>query len=183
MKQKSVIRLAGLLLIFTSLSLPLALNAQDEEKVEKLTQDAQEAKAQFISADALMESLFNNSYGYVIFPNVGKGAIGVGGAAGNGVVYEKGNAVGTAKMKQVSVGFQFGGQTYREVIFFENQAALDRFKGNNFEFSAQASAVAVTKGASTNVKYRDGVLVFTQEKGGLMYEASIGGQKFSYKPL
>ena len=84
MKQKSVIRLAGLLLIFTSLALPLALNAQDEEKVEKLSQDAQEAKSQFISADGLMESLFNNSYGYVIFPNVGKGAIGVGGAAGNG---------------------------------------------------------------------------------------------------
>jgi lipid-binding SYLF domain-containing protein len=183
MKQKSVMWLAGLLLIFTSLALPLALNAQDEEKVEKLTQDAQEAKSQFISADGLMESLFNNSAGYAIFPNVGKGAIGVGGAAGNGVVYEKGKAIGTAKMKQVSVGFQFGGQAYREVIFFENQAALDRFKGNNFEFSAQASAVAVTKGASGNVKYRNGVLVFTQEKGGLMYEASIGGQKFSYKPL
>jgi lipid-binding SYLF domain-containing protein len=183
MKQKSVIRLAGLLLIFTSLSLPLALNAQDEEKVEKLTQDAQEAKTQFISADPLMESLFNNSYGYVIFPNVGKGAIGVGGAAGNGVVYEKGNAVGTAKMKQVSVGFQFGGQAYREVIFFENQAALDRFKQDKFEFAAQASAVAVTAGASANVKYKDGVMVFTQQKGGLMYEASIGGQKFDFTPF
>lgn len=183
MKQTSVIRLAGLLLISIGLSVPVALKAQDEEKVEKLTADAQEARSQFVSTDGLMQSLFEKSAGYVIFPNVGKGAIGIGGAAGNGVVYEKGSAAGTAKMKQVSVGFQFGGQVYREVIFFENQSDLDRFKLNKFEFSAQASAVAVTKGASTNVKYRNGVLVFTQEKGGLMYEASIGGQKFSYKPL
>jgi len=182
MKKSSVIRLAGFLLIFMGLSMP-SLKAQDKEKTDKLVAEAREARSQFVSTDNLMESLFNSSAGYVIFPNVGKGAIGVGGAAGNGIVFEKGNAVGSAKMKQVSVGFQFGGQVYREVIFFQDQASLNRFKQNKFEFSAQASAVAVTKGASTNVKYRNGVLVFTQEKGGLMYEASIGGQKFSYKPL
>lgn len=182
MKKNSVIRLAGFLLIFMGLSMP-SLKAQDEEKIDKLTEDAKEARSQFVSTDNLMESLFTNSAGYVIFPNVGKGAIGIGGAAGNGIVFQKGNAIGSAKMKQVSVGFQFGGQAYREVIFFQDQAALNRFKENKFEFSAQASAVAVTKGASTNVKYRNGVLVFTQEKGGLMYEASIGGQKFSYKAL
>lgn len=128
-----------------------------------------------------MANLFDHSTGYVIFPNVGKGAIGVGGAAGNGIVFENGKAIGKASMKQVNVGFQFGGQAYREVIFFENQAALDRFKQNKFEFSAQASAVAVKTGAAANVKYRDGVMVFSQEKGGLMYEASVGGQKFDYK--
>ena len=85
-----------------------------------------------------MQHLFDHSTGYVIFPNVGKGAIGVGGAAGNGILYENGKAVGRASMKQVSVGFQFGGQAYREVIFFENQAAVDRFKQNKFEFDAQA---------------------------------------------
>jgi lipid-binding SYLF domain-containing protein len=127
-----------------------------------------------------MQNLFNNSYAYAIFPNVGKGGIGIGGAAGNGIVFQNGRPIGSAKMKQVTVGFQFGGQTYREVIFFENAAALDRFKQDNFEFSAQASAVAVTKGASGNVKYSDGVMIFTQEKKGLMYEASIGGQKFSF---
>jgi lipid-binding SYLF domain-containing protein len=127
-----------------------------------------------------MKNLFDNSTGYVIFPNVGKGAIGIGGAAGNGILYEQGTAVGKAKMKQVTVGFQFGGQAYREVIFFESQAALDQFKGGNFELSAQASAVAATKGASADVKYRNGIMVFTQEKGGLMYEASVGGQKFGY---
>jgi lipid-binding SYLF domain-containing protein len=182
MKKSSVSRLAFSLLIFMGLSLPFAINAQDS-KEQKLIDDSHEAKAQFVTTDPLMQGLFEQSYGYVIFPNVGKGAIGVGGAAGNGIVYERGNVVGTAKMKQVSVGFQFGGQAYREIIFFENSAALNRFKQNKFEFAAQASAVAVTKGASTNVKYRNGVMVFTQEKGGLMYEASIGGQKFSYSPL
>jgi lipid-binding SYLF domain-containing protein len=83
-------------------------------------------------------------------------------------------------MKQVTVGFQWGGQAYREVIFFENKETLDRFKENKIEFSVQASAVAATKGASGNVKYANGVMIFTQEKGGLMYEASVGGQKFKY---
>lgn len=127
-----------------------------------------------------MSSLFANAYGYVIFPNVGKGAIGIGGAAGNGIVYENGQVIGKAQMKQVSIGFQWGGQAYREVIFFENKNALDRFKEDKFEFSAQASAVAATKGASANVKYTDGVMIFTQQKGGLMYEASVGGQKFDF---
>ena len=128
-----------------------------------------------------MEGLFKDSYGYVIFPNVGKGAIGIGGASGNGILFEQGKMVGTASMKQLSVGLQMGGQAYREVIFFENKEALDRFKEDKFEFSAQASAVAVKSGASANAKYRDGVMVFSQQKGGLMYEASVGGQKFDYR--
>lgn len=180
MKKNPLKKLSLIVLAF--IALPTALLAQDDDR-EKLIADSERAKEEFVKSDALMQNLFEKSHGYVIFPNVGKGAIGVGGAAGNGIVYEKGQMVGTAKMKQVSVGFQFGGQAYREVIFFENQAALDRFKGENFEFAAQVSAVAVTKGASANVKYRDGVMVFTQEKGGLMYEAAVGGQKFSYSPL
>ena len=127
-----------------------------------------------------MQHLFDNAYAYVIFPNVGKGGIGVGGAAGNGIAYEGGKVVGRAKMKQVTIGFQLGGQVYQEVIFFENKAEFDRFKGGNYEFAAQASAVAVTKGASMDVNYKNGVMVFTKEKKGAMYEASIGGQKFSY---
>ena len=182
MKKNTIIRLATGLLIMTGLTMHTGLMAQDS-KDDKIMEDSKEAKAEFMVTDGLMQSLFDNSYGYVIFPNVGKGAIGVGGAAGNGIVYEKGAMIGKAKMKQVSVGFQFGGQAYREVIFFENKEALDRFKENKFEFSAQASAVAATKGASANVKYRDGVMIFTQQKGGLMYEASIGGQKFSYSPI
>jgi lipid-binding SYLF domain-containing protein len=166
-------------LLLMALSISISAFSQNS-KERDLIEDSKNAQAEFVKTDSLMQSLFTNSYGYVIFPNVGKGAIGIGGAAGNGIVFEKGTPVGSAKMKQVSIGFQFGGQAYREVIFFENEAALDRFKQNNFEFAAQASAVAVDKGASTNVKYRDGVMVFTQEKKGLMYEASIGGQKFDY---
>lgn len=116
----------------------------------------------------------------MIFPNVGKGAIGVGGASGNVTVFQKGKAIGSAEMKQLTIGLQLGGQAYREVIFFENEAALTRFKENKFEFSGQASAVAAKKGAATNMKYREGVMVFSQQKGGLMYEASVGGQKFEY---
>ena len=178
MKSIRIKGLSVLLLAFTVL--PAAAFAQDDDK--KLVSDAAEAKEAFIKSDGHMQARFDNSYGYAIFPNVGKGAVGVGGAAGNGVVYEQGNMIGMAKMKQVSVGFQFGGQAYREVIFFENKEALDRFKGDNFEFAAQVSAVAAASGASADAKYREGVLVFTQEKKGLMYEASVGGQKFSFTP-
>src|SRR5436190_9707533 len=154
-------------------------NAQSG-KDAKIIADAKIAKQEFINMDGQMKNLFDKSYGYVIFPNVGKGAIGIGGAAGNGVAYEKGAKVGMAKLTQVSVGFQWGGQAYREVVFFETKADMDRFKQNKIELSAQASAVAATVGASANAKFKEGVVVFTQQKGGLMYEASIGGQKLKF---
>ena len=154
--------------------------AQTSRKEKKLAGDCRLAKQDFINTDGLMKNLFSNAYAYVIFPNVGKGGVGIGGAAGNGIVYEQGAVIGKAKLTQLSVGFQLGGQAYREVIFFETKVDLTRFKENKIEFSAQASAVAVTAGASANVKYREGVMIFTQQKGGLMYEASLGGQKFNY---
>ncbi|MEX6687946.1 YSC84-related protein [Danxiaibacter flavus] len=161
------------------LLLPAYVKGQHDDKI---IQDSKNAREEFIKTDRLMQSLFENSYGYAIFPNVGKGAVGVGGAAGNGVVYEKGKLTGMAKMIQATAGFQFGGQAYREVIFFENKAALDHFKENKLEFSGQASAIAAKEGAAANVKYREGVLIFTQGKGGLMVEAAVGGQKFTYEP-
>ena len=150
------------------------------DKEKSLIEDCNTAKAEFIKTDAPLSHLFESAAGYIIFPNVSKGAVGVGGASGNGIVYEKGKTAGKAKMSQVTVGLQLGGQAYRELIFFENHETLDRFKKNKFEFSAQASAVAAKAGASANSKYRDGVMVYTQQKGGLMYEASIGGQKFKF---
>src|SRR5580765_5222792 len=108
--------------VITALAMPVSLLAQHKDKDAKLLNDSKEAKASFIKSDNLMQHLFESSAGYVIFPNVGKGAVGVGGAAGNGILYEKGQAVGKASMKQVSFGFQFGGQAYREVIFFEDHA-------------------------------------------------------------
>jgi len=149
-------------------------------KEKELIQDCDSAKAEFIQTDASLSNLFGSAAGYVIFPNVGKGAVGIGGASGNGIVYERGVMIGKAKMSQVSVGFQLGGQAYRELIFFENQESIDRFKKNKVEFSAQASAVAATAGASANAKYHEGVMIYTQQKGGLMYEASVGGQKFKF---
>ena len=174
----SVLKYSLTLLILLS---GIFAGAQSTRKEKKLVSDSRVAKQEFITTDGLMNNLFSNAYGYVIFPNVGKGGIGVGGAAGNGIVFENGAIIGKAKLTQVSIGFQFGGQAYREVIFFESKSDLDRFKENKIEFSAQASAVAATKGASANVKYRDGVMIFTQQKGGLMYEASVGGQKFNYE--
>jgi lipid-binding SYLF domain-containing protein len=156
--------------------------AQSESQ-ERIIDDSKKAKASFLKTDPSMENLFKHSAGYVIFPNVGKGAVGIGGAAGKGAVHEKGEMVGTASMAQLTVGAQAGGQAYREIIFFENKEAVDRFMNNKLEFSAQTSAVAVKSGASANVNYRDGVVVFSQEKGGLMLEASLGGQKFTYHPL
>ena len=143
---------------------------------------------------------FGKSYGYAVFPTIGKGGIVVGGAYGKGRVYEKGKYVGDTSVTQVSVGFQLGGQAYSQIVFFENKHAFDEFTGGEFEFSAQASAVAITASASAEAtttgssasasgteehattagEYYKGMAVFTVAKGGLMYEASIGGQKFSY---
>ena len=165
------------------LFLSVTSSAQTSSKDKKVVADAKEAKADFVSTDGLMTSLFSNAYGYVIFPNVGKGAMGIGGAAGNGAVFQNGTLLGMAKLTQVTIGFQLGGQAYREVIFFETKADLDRFRGDKLEFSAQASAVAATAGAAANAKYKNGVMIFSQVKGGLMYEASVGGQKFKFRNL
>ncbi len=182
MKTKSTVLPAILLTIVSALFLPRMVKAQNESQ-ERIIADSKEAKAAFLKADPSMENLFKHAAGYVIFPNVGKGAAGVGGAAGKGAVYQKGAVIGTAQMVQVTVGAQAGGQAYREIIFFENEGALDRFQRNNIEFSGQASAIAVKTGAAANGNYRDGVIVFSQTKGGLMLEASLGGQKFTYKSL
>ncbi|MCI0366096.1 MAG: hypothetical protein L0Y44_03460 [Phycisphaerales bacterium] len=117
-----------------------------------------------------------------MFPTVGKGGAGVGGAFGRGVVYELGEIIGFTSLTQASFGLQLGGQTYSELILFD-QPALQRFKRGEFSLSAQASAVAVTAGAAANARFQNGVMVFTLGQKGLMYEASVGGQKFSFEPL
>lgn len=154
-----------------------------DKKAQSLMTDAASAKSAFLEQDKGMAKFFNSAAGYVIFPNVGKGGLGIGGAAGQGILYEKGRAVGKASLTQVTIGLQAGGQAYREVIFFENQKQLDNFKKNKFEFAAQVSAVAASSGAAANAKYNEGVAVFTMAKKGLMYEASVGGQKFKFEPF
>jgi lipid-binding SYLF domain-containing protein len=138
--------------------------------------------AEFKKADPSIDAFFKKAYGYAIFPEITKGAVGIGGAGGDGTVFEQGSSVGSSKMSQVTVGLQLGGQTYREAIFFKDRAALDNFKQGNFEVAAGVSAVAVKEGASKTADYNHGVAIFTIAEEGLMFEASIGGQKFSYEP-
>ena len=140
--------------------------------------EARKAITEFKETNSDINELFNSAYGYAIFPGIGKGGLGVGGAAGKGTIFKGGAPVADCKMSQVTIGFQAGGQKYAEVIFFENVEAYERFVGNKFEFAAQVSAVALKSGVSLDAEYADGMLVFTMAIGGLMYEASIGGQKF-----
>lgn len=149
---------------------------------ENLRTDANEARIDLRQDYANAAELLDNSAGYAIFPNVGKGAYIVGGASGNGVVYKNNTIIGYADLKQVDVGLQAGGKAFVEVLFFETDADLEKFKEGNFELSASASAVILDKGASKNIDFQDGVAVVTIPKGGAMAGVSVGGQKFSYQP-
>jgi lipid-binding SYLF domain-containing protein len=144
---------------------------------------------------------FTNSYAYVVIPTVGKGGLGVGAAHGSGRLYEQGKYVGDIKMNQVSVGLQAGGQAFSQMVFLQDKRAFDEFTSGNFEFDATAQAVAITssvtatagssgstagvaggkKDAAIAGQYKKGMAVFTIAKGGLMYQAAVGGQKFKYK--
>jgi len=189
----TIFRLSSLALL---LALPFTLARADDNasytKALEVFQSAGESSQYFKSA-----------YGYALFPTIGKAGIGIGGAHGKGRVYRGGTHVGNTSMTQASIGFQLGAQAFSQIIFFEDKRALDEFTSGNFEFGAQASAVAITAGvsgtastsgasagasagqrdASTVGTYYKGMAVFTVAKGGLMYEATLGGQKFSYKPL
>ena len=148
-----------------------------------LRSDTHEALRQMEDKDAGLRDFIDRSAGYAVFPKVGKGGLIVGGAYGKGEVSDHGRMIGYTELQQATVGAQLGGQTYSELIVFENQSALDRFTSGNFEFSANASAVALKSGAAKTARYENGVAVFTMPRGGLMFEASIGGQKFSFQPV
>jgi lipid-binding SYLF domain-containing protein len=168
--------------------------ADNHSDARKIFEEAGESKA-----------YFGNSYGYALFPTIGKAGMGIGGAHGKGQVYVDDQHVGNSKMTQVTVGFQLGGQAYSQIIFFQDKRAFEEFTSGNFEFGAQATAVAITAGASAQATtgggasagasggkhdastvsagYNKGMAVFTVAKGGLMYEATLGGQKYSYESL
>jgi len=151
-----------------------------------------------------VQPFFKNCYGYAVFPTVGKGGMVVGGSFGNGQVYQQEKLSGKVSLTKLSIGFQLGGQAFSEMIFFQDKRAYNEFINGNFEFDASVSAVAITAGiqakagteggtasatagpatgVQAETRYTKGVVVFVHAKGGLMYEASIGGQKFSYTPL
>ncbi len=147
-----------------------------------LRSDAAAALTRAERNDPSLTRVLNNAAGYAVFPSVGKGAVGVGGAYGKGVLYEGGRIVGYCDLSQGSIGLQLGGQSYTEIISFRTQDAVRRFKEGNLEFDAQATAVALQSGSAANAAYHNDVAVFTTDQAGLMFEASIGGQKFSYQP-
>ncbi|TLD43565.1 MAG: hypothetical protein JETT_0196 [Candidatus Jettenia ecosi] len=125
---------------------------------------------------------FEKAYGYAIFPTVTKGGAGIGAAHGKGEVYEQGTMIGTASLVQVTLGVQLGGQLYSEIVFFKDKETLEDFKKGNLRLGARASAVAAADGVSLDADYNNGVAIFTLTKNGLMYEASVGGQRFKFKP-
>ncbi len=161
---------------------PPAVAGWDPARDQKEEAAVQETIALFKKADSSLQRFFAQAYGYAVFPSVGKGGFVVGGGSGRARVYEQGNLIGYARMTQVTVGAQAGGQSYSEIIFFKNKAALETFKAGNLKFAAQASAVIVTEGVSKDRAYNEGVAVFTIPKAGAMAEASIGGQTFSFTP-
>ena len=167
-----------ILVMFASLGLSAQIGGWKADLVE----DSEKALAEMIKQQPKLQSFKDKSYGYAVFPKVTKGAFGVGGAGGKGIVYKNHVPTGESTLSQVTIGFQAGGQQYKEVIFFENATAYDKFTNKKVKFDGQASAVAITEGGSVDIAFKDGIAVFTQTSGGLMFEASIGGQHFSFKP-
>lgn len=185
--------LAGLLIIFLS-PLAIAAEAVDYSNTINVYRGSSE-----------LSPYFSRAYGYAVFPVIGKGAFGLGVAHGQGQVYRGGRVTGKTSLTHLSIGFQAGGQAYSQIIFFKDKRAYDDFTSGNFEFDAQASAVAITAGAQAQAstggstagasssprrpgahaeaKFRKGMAVFIHTKGGFMYSAAIGGQKFGFKPL
>jgi lipid-binding SYLF domain-containing protein len=147
-----------------------------------LSAEVKEAIAAFKAQDPSIQTFFDNSYGYAVLPKVTKGAFWVGIAGGRGQVFRQGQMIGYCKMGQATLGFSFGGEFFREIIFFRQVQDLDRFTGGEFAFSAQVTGTAITAGAAAKVDYKDGLAVFVMADRGLMVDASLGGQKFAYSP-
>jgi len=187
----TMVRFLTALLALATLAIPLSSRADPYSDTIALFKKAGQSA-----------TFFDSAYGYAVFPSIGKGGVGIGGAYGKGQVYEKGKVIGDTSMTQVSVGLQLGGQGFSQIIFFEDDRSLKEFTSGNFEFGAEASAIAITasagaKGSTTGSsvgasggkndaktigKYHKGMATFTIAKGGLMYEATLSGQKFKYTP-
>ena len=168
--------IVALLFVITSVAV-----AQDKEKFNY--SESQETITEFKSSDETIAGLFDTAYGYAVFPSVGKGAVGVGGAAGKGILYKNGEVIGGIQLTHVTVGFQLGGKKYSEVIFFQNEDAYNKVLEDDFKLSADASAVALEKGTGVNANFDDGMFIVTKPLGGLMFDAAVGGQKLEFHPF
>ena len=189
--------LAGICFVSLLLVLPTAAEGREVKDYSKTINDFKKIE--------VVAKFFDGAHGYAVFPSIGKGGLGIGGSHGKGQVYRGGEVIGFTSTSDISIGLQAGGQAYSQIIFFENEEALIRFTGGNFEFDASASAIAVqataeatasTEGAGASAsasktaeksaagaKYQNGMAIFTMAKGGLMYAATIAGQKYTYKPI
>jgi lipid-binding SYLF domain-containing protein len=168
--------------------LPLFLTAcatkpQTPQAEDVLSAQVREAVSLFKQKDPSIETFFSNSYGYAVLPKIGKGGFWVGGAFGRGEVFQQGKMVGYCSVSQASLGLTFGGNFYREIVFFGDKPTLDKFKASEYTFSAQVVGVALTEGAAAKANYKEGLAVFIMADKGLMVDASVGGQKFNYQPL
>ena len=164
--------------------LPASCATAPEKPMSKavLSAEVEETIAIFKEKDPEIEQFFDKSYGYAVLPKVFKGAIGIGGAYGKGEVYEQGKMVGDCSMSQATLGLSLGGEYFREIVFFRDKSDLDRFKAGKYTFSAQVTGVAATTGAAAKADYKSGMAVFITTDKGLMFDASLGGQKFKYVP-
>jgi lipid-binding SYLF domain-containing protein len=169
--------------VLRSLALCMGLALGPRAVADGALKDAHETISLFKKTDPSIGRFFRGAAGYVVFPTVAKGGAGIGAAHGKGILFQGGKAMGEAGVTQVTIGLQIGGQAYSEIIFFQRAQVLADFERGRFAVAAQASAVAVTAGAAANAKYQDDVAIFLLAKGGLMAEASVGGQKFSYEPF
>jgi lipid-binding SYLF domain-containing protein len=172
---------AVILLLLVS-TLMLTACGWNPDKPDEERQALEETIAAFKKKDPGIKTFFNEAYGYAVFPSVGKGGWVIGGAYGTGKVFRHGQIIGSTSIVQGTIGFQLGGQVYSEIVFFKDKKAFDRFKSGRLEFDAQVSAIAVTLGAAAKAAYEKGIAVFVMTKGGLMYEASVGGQSFTFTP-
>jgi lipid-binding SYLF domain-containing protein len=177
-KKSSIVGVALVMGLMTGCS----TGSVSKEERDTLVKQVQTSRQEWNKVDPQFEAFAKKGYGYAFFPEITKGGFVVGGAHGQGVVYEKGQHIGYADLTQMSVGFQAGLQDYSQLIVFENQAAMDRFKRNEIDFGASASAVVADKGAAMNAQFVDGVAVFVRPIGGAMAEASLGGQQIVYLP-
>ncbi|MBC8315897.1 MAG: hypothetical protein ISR57_01520 [Bacteroidales bacterium] len=178
MKNKGKVLLVTLGILLSGIAM-----SQSSVDNQEVVEEASLAKQAILEKDPGLQEFFNDAYGYAILPTVGKGGFIIGGAAGKGVLYHGGEPVGLIKMTQVTVGAQIGGKSYIEVIFFNTEAEYTVFRSGRFEVSAQVAAIAVTAGVSQTMAYSDGIAILTMGRGGFMAEASVGGQKFSFKPF
>lgn len=168
---------------FVLLTSTSSLWAFEPDTSDEMQLSVAKAIVDMTNKDPGMSKFFDGAAGYAVYPNVGKGGIGIGGAHGKGLVIVDNKAIAETSLSQITIGLQLGGQVYAEFIFFKDKTALGHFQRGNFELGAQASAVAVTLGASADADYDKGVAIFTNVGGGLMYEASVGGQKFKYEEM